>query len=102
MNMTRKPAATLTEAWERLEIVCRRLWDENSSSAIESQAIFEEFKGEVQRIDALLANLDELHSHERRDHEEDLAAMRRQYEMELAGVRKRMELHEKGIMALAH
>lgn len=84
----------LNEAWARLEAVCRRLWEENSPSAVETQAVIEEFKAEVHRIDAHLKNLDELRSHDLREHEEDLAGMRRQYELELAGLKKRLELHD--------
>ena len=87
-------ASHLPSAWERLEVVCRRLWDENSPTAVETQAIVEEFKGEVLRVDTHLANLDEVRSNDLRGHEEALAAMRRQYEMELASVKKRLELQE--------
>ncbi len=97
MNVQRKSITPLTEAWERLEALCRRLWDDNSAAAVEAQAINEEFKGEVHRIDALIANLDELHEHERSDYEDGMAALRRQYEMELASTRKRLELLEKGV-----
>ena len=82
----------LNAAWTRLESLCQKLWDENSACAVEAQAIVEEFRGEVHRIDAHLANLDELRAHDRREHEEDLASMRRQYEMELASLKKRLEL----------
>ena len=97
MTVNQKSVTPLTEAWERLESLCRRLWDDNSAAAVEAQAIHEEFKGEVHRIDALIANLDELHEHERADFEESMAALRRQYEMELASLRKRLELLEKGV-----
>lgn len=96
MNGIQKPTA-LNEAWVRLEAVCRRLWEENSASAVEVQAVVEEFKGEVHRIDAHLNNLDELRAHDRREHEEDMAGMRRQYELELAGLKKRLELHEQAM-----
>jgi DNA repair exonuclease SbcCD ATPase subunit len=86
--------STLSAAWVRLEAVCRKLWDENSSNAVEVQAVVEEFKGEVHRVDTYLANAEELHVLELRAHEEDLAAMRRHYELELAGLKKRLELQE--------
>jgi chromosome segregation ATPase len=85
---------TLNTAWTRLEAVARKLWDENSANAVETQAVIEEFKGEVHRIDAYLTNAGEMHSLEQREHESDLAAMRRHYELELAGVKKRLELLE--------
>jgi hypothetical protein len=91
MNRIQRPSE-LNAVWARLEDVCRRLWDENSPCAVEAQAVVEEYKGEVHRIDAHLANLDELRAHDRREHEEDLASMRRQYEMELASLKKRLEL----------
>ena len=94
MNQTINPTFVLDEAWERLEAVCRRLWDENSSSAVETQAVVEEFKGEVHRIHAHLANTDEARAHAAQESEEALAAMRRQYEMELASLKKRLELQE--------
>jgi len=97
MNTNRKPLATLTSTWERLEALCRRLWDDNSPAAVEAQAVYEEFKGEVHRVETLVANFDELREHDRSEHEEDLAAMRRQYEMEIAGLRKRLELLEKSV-----
>lgn len=96
MNRIQKPTA-LNEAWARLEAVCRRLWEENSTSAVEVQAVVEEFKGEVHRLDAHLNSLDELREHDRREREEDLAGMRRQYELELAGLKKRLELHEQAM-----
>jgi chromosome segregation ATPase len=91
MNTIKKPTA-LESVWERLEAVCRKLWDENSPNAVEAQAVVEEFKGEVHRVSLHLANIDELRAHDQREHEEDLAEMRRQYEMELAGLKKRLEL----------
>ncbi len=97
MNQQNQSSAALTEVWQRLEAVCRRLWDENSSNAVEAQAVVEEFKGEARRIEAHLANLDEAREHARREREEDLAAMRRQYEMELASLKKRLELQESSL-----
>lgn len=96
MNQKTKPSI-LHAAWERLEAVCRKLWDENSSSAVEVQAVVEEFKGEVHRVDALLANTAEMRELDQREHEEDLATMRRQYELELAGLKKRLELQENAL-----
>lgn len=89
-----KPSSVLSDAWKRLEAVCRKLWDENSSSAIETQAVLEEFKGEVHRVEAQVANLDERREHERQKNEENLAALRRSYELELAGLMRRTELQE--------
>jgi chromosome segregation ATPase len=94
MNQIINPSFSLEQVWERLEMVCRKLWDENSSNAVETQAIVEEFKGEVHRINAHLANIDEARDHARRESEEALAAMRRQYEMEMASLKKRLELQE--------
>ena len=85
---------TLNTAWVRLEVVCRKLWDENSSNAVEAQAVVEEFKGEVHRVDTHLANAAEMHALELREHESDLAALRRHYELELAGLKKRLELQD--------
>lgn len=97
MNMNRKPLTTLNQVWERLEALCRRLWDDNSAAAVEAQAVYEEFKGEVHRVDTMLSNLDEMRAHDRHEHEEDLASMRRQYEMEIAGLKKRTELLDKSV-----
>lgn len=96
-NMTRKPVTLLTDAWSRLDEVSRRLWEENSPAAVETQAIVEEFKGEVTRMDAQFALADEHSRHEAVEHEEALALMRRQYEMELAGAKKRLDLMEKSL-----
>lgn len=87
-------AVNLNEAWERLEAVCAKLWDANSPCAVEAQAVVEEFKGEVHRVDAQLANTEERRAQDLREHEDDLAAMRRHYEIELAGLKKRLELVE--------
>lgn len=95
MNVTHKPLTVLADAWTRLEEVCRRLWEENSPVAVETQAIVEEFKGEVSRIDAQFSLADEHRRHEATEHEEAMALLRRQYEMELAGAKKRVELMEK-------
>ncbi|MDE2141727.1 MAG: hypothetical protein KGL74_05225 [Elusimicrobia bacterium] len=92
--MNKIKASSLDQAWARLEEVCRRLWEANSPCAVETQAILEEFKGEVHRIDSHLSNIDELRGHDRREHEEDLASMRREYEMELASLKKRLELDQ--------
>src|SRR5256885_8620191 len=48
-------AGRLNEVWHRLDLVCRRLWDEDSPSAVGLQALTEEFKGEVHRVEQLLA-----------------------------------------------
>ena len=96
MNQQMK-ITTLSAAWARLEIVCRKLWDENSSNAVEAQAVVEEFKGEVNRIDSHLANSAEMHAIELREHQDDLAAMRRHYELELAGLKKRLELQDSSL-----
>ena len=93
MNTKIKPSA-LTAAWERLEAVSRKLWDENSPSAVEVQAVVEEFKGEAHRVNVHLANEEEMRSLDLREHQEDLAAMRRNYEIEAAGLKKRLELME--------
>ena len=89
--------SNLAGAWDRLEAVCRRLWDENSASAVEVQAVIEEFKGEVHQVDAYVANTVELRALDLREHEEDLAAMRRNYEIEIAGLKKRLELQENAL-----
>lgn len=96
-NMTRKPMTALADAWSRLEEVCRRLWEENSPVAVETQAIVEEFQGEVSRMDAQFTLADEHRRHEAAAHEEALALLRRQYELELASVKKRLELMEKNL-----
>lgn len=89
--------STLSAAWARLEVLCRKLWDENSCNAVEAQAVVEEFKGEVNRIDARLANAAEMHDVELHKHEEDLAALRRHFEIELAGLKKRLEMNESAL-----
>lgn len=97
MNTTRKPMTVLAEAWSRLEELCRRLWEENSPAAVEAQAIVEEFKGEVSRMDAQFVLAEDHRRHEQTEHEEALACLRRQYEMELASAKKRLELMEKSL-----
>ncbi len=47
--------ATLTEVWNRLQTLCRRLWDENSSAAVGLESICEEFAGRIQRFDQMHA-----------------------------------------------
>jgi chromosome segregation ATPase len=95
--MNQKTADSLVSAWTRLEAVGRRLWDENSVCAVEVQALIEEFKGEVHRIDTHLRNIEDVRSHDRQEHAEDLADLRRQYELELAGVKSRLELSEQAV-----
>jgi chromosome segregation ATPase len=97
MNIKSSQSFVLDEAWRRLEGICRRLWDENSPSAVETQAVVEEFKGEVHRVNAHLANIDELQEHALRESDDALAALRRQYEMEVASLKKRLELLEKTV-----
>jgi predicted nucleic acid-binding Zn-ribbon protein len=83
--------ASLSDAWKRMEIVCTRLWNENSPTAVEAQAALEEFKGAVHRGDAYLSNVVEQRAHDLRNHEDSLASLRRQYEMEMAGLKRRIE-----------
>lgn len=90
-----KSLTNLTDAWTRLEEICRRLWESNSPVAVETQAIVEEFQGEVSRIDAQFTLAEEHRRHEQTEHDEAMASLRRQYEMELAGAKKRLELVEK-------
>lgn len=94
MNQNKRPSSALHEAWQRLEAVCRKLWDENSVTAVEAQAVVEEFKGEVHRVDAYFANIDEQREHERQEHEADVAALRRQYEIDLGAFKKRLDAQE--------
>ncbi len=47
-------ATHLNEAWSRLELLCRRLWDENSPVALGLQAFIEEFGGETHRLEQLI------------------------------------------------
>ena len=84
----------MTGAWERLEAVAKKLWDENSTSAVEVQAVVEEFKGEVHRVDSHLSNTEDIRARMMSEHEDELAAMRRNYELEMAGLMKRLELQE--------
>ncbi|MBI3565915.1 MAG: hypothetical protein HY079_12010 [Elusimicrobia bacterium] len=98
MNADRSKTLTaLGQIWERLDALCRRLWDENSAAAVEAQAIHEEFKGEVHRVESMIANVDELRAHDRSAHEEAMAGLRRQYELEIAALKKRVELLDKGV-----
>ncbi|MFI5363528.1 MAG: hypothetical protein ACHQ49_16290 [Elusimicrobiota bacterium] len=97
MNQPTTKTSTLSAAWMRLEAVCRKLWDENSAHAVETQAVVEEFKGEVHRVDTFLASAEEMHLLEAREHESDLAAMRRHYELEIAGLKKRLSLQDSAI-----
>ncbi|MEK7383204.1 MAG: hypothetical protein AAB262_07945 [Elusimicrobiota bacterium] len=93
----RKSLTLLPNAWLRLQEVSRQLWEANSPAAVETQAILEEFKGEVSRIDAQFSLADEHQRHEAAEHEEEIACMRRQFEMELANLKKRLELMEKNL-----
>lgn len=94
MNQKASSNFPLTEAWERLEAVCRKLWEENSVNAVEVQAVVEEFKAEVHRVDAHRANADEMRSLDLRDYDERVAALRQNYEIELTGLKKRLELQD--------
>ncbi|MHB2025757.1 MAG: hypothetical protein ACYCPQ_03825 [Elusimicrobiota bacterium] len=44
----------LKELWRRLEAVARRLWIENSATAVGLQSLIEEFQSEISRIEDLL------------------------------------------------
>ena len=69
----RKSLPLLPNAWLRLQEVSRQLWEANSPAAVETQAILEEFKGEVSRIDAQFSLADEHQLHEAAEHEEEIA-----------------------------
>ncbi len=45
----------LSEAWQRIEGLCQKLWSENSSQAVSLQAVVEEFRGEAQHAEHLVA-----------------------------------------------
>ena len=47
----------LLEVWQRLETICRQLWDADSPAAVDLQAIMEEFKGEARRAEQTLSRL---------------------------------------------
>jgi chromosome segregation ATPase len=51
----------LPEAWQRLELICRRLWDADSPTAVDLQALIEEFKGETHRAEQTLSRMRKLH-----------------------------------------
>src|SRR4051812_9012570 len=51
---TDSTSGRLNEIWQRLDLVCRKLWDEDSSAAVGLQAVIEEFKGEVHRVEQML------------------------------------------------
>ena len=80
--MTNRAATALSQAWRRLETVCRRLWEENSPAAVETQAILDEFKEDVEQTNALLAVVEERKQLEDRENEERLSTLRRRHEME--------------------
>ncbi|MBI5242410.1 MAG: hypothetical protein HY922_01845 [Elusimicrobia bacterium] len=47
----------LHETWQRLETICRGLWDANSPTALDMQAVVEEFKGEAHRAEQMISTL---------------------------------------------
>ncbi|HAM34454.1 MAG TPA: hypothetical protein DEB40_13760 [Elusimicrobia bacterium] len=61
MDQNNQHETRLHEAWQRLELVCRRLWDSDSPAAVDLQAIIEEFKGEVHRVEQMVSTLRKLH-----------------------------------------
>jgi len=50
-----KANSKLGEIWDRLGEICRKLWEQDSPSAVTLQALIEEFKGEVHRVEQSLA-----------------------------------------------
>ncbi len=46
-----KQAEKLSEMWQRLETVCQRLWNDDSPAAVSLQAVIEEFRGHVARVE---------------------------------------------------
>lgn len=95
--ITEETFTTLGDAWKRLEKICARLWDENSTTAVEAQAVLEEYRGTVNRGETYLANAIEQRGRDLRSHEENLASLRRQFEMEQAGLQKRVETLEQAL-----
>ena len=51
----------LPEVWKRLETICQRLWDTDSPSAVDLQALIEEFKGETHRAEQMIVRMRKLH-----------------------------------------
>jgi chromosome segregation ATPase len=52
----------LPEVWQRLETICRRLWDADSPVALDLQVVIEEFKGETHRAEQSISTLRKLHN----------------------------------------
>jgi hypothetical protein len=81
----------LSEIWQRLESVCRRLWDADSPAALDLQAVIEEFQGETRRAEQMIAalrkNHDELRQTLTDDMERVFAEQIRSLQFELGTVR---------------
>jgi uncharacterized protein YukE len=96
MNKNPNGEIHLAESWNRLELVCRRLWDADSPAALELQAIVEEFKGEARRAEETVATLRRVQSELRDTLSRE---MERAYSEEIQALRlqlKRAEEHGAG------
>jgi hypothetical protein len=100
----------LHETWQRLESICRRLWECNSPTAVDLQVVIEEFKNESCRAEQLVTALRKLASELRetvtRGVEErvgeELRALKEQHrlatgrlaELEPAAIQKDQRIHD--------
>jgi uncharacterized protein YukE len=91
MDQNAEGETRLSEAWQRLEAICRGLWDADSPAALDMQAVIEEFKGEARRAEQLITtlrkNYDELRQTLSRDMERAFADQIRSLQFELKTVR---------------
>lgn len=84
----------LDDVWDRLNSTCRSLWNEDSPSAVNLQAIVEEFKGEVHRVTQLVHAMRESLSEQKTKLQSEFQAVYsdkiRTYELQLANASSRI------------
>ncbi|MBI5241108.1 MAG: hypothetical protein HY926_11595 [Elusimicrobia bacterium] len=93
----------LHEALERLEELCRRLWDADAPEAIHLQAVIDEFSGSVRRAEQAIALLrqrhDELQKASAKEVESAVRSAIGEPQRRLAGVEARLAAAEASLAA---
>jgi chromosome segregation ATPase len=90
----------LPEVWQRLETICRRLWDADAPAAVDLQALIEEFKGETHRVEQTLIRMhkaqEELRETVTKEVQRGLAEEIRTLQVRLKNAQDRIEVLEAG------
>lgn len=78
----------LGEMWGRLDILCRKLWQEDRAVAASLQAVIEEFRGEVARAEQMITAFQQAIQEQRQTLQTELSSI---HQREVAVIREQLE-----------